>query len=133
MFDSLVYVLQKMFSVHCALSVHVHMLYYCSDHIHKIVDVFQMLFVASTAEALHLSLLFCLQPCYTWSPIHKYLGCSYHWILLAGYFVFLGLCVDTTSSVKIIQLSLLKIRGNYITLQIIRLIGNIIIYIYIYI
>ena len=74
-----------MFSVHCALSVHVHILPYCSDHIHKNVYVFQVLFVASTTETLHLSLLFCLQPCYSWSPIHKYLRGSYHWILLDGH------------------------------------------------
>ena len=124
---------QKMFSVHCALSMHVHMLHDWSDHIRKNVDVFQMLFVASTTEALHLSLLFCLQRCYSWYLVHKYLRGSYHWILLAGLVILLGMCVDAPSSVKIIQISLLKIRGNPSTLQILRLIGNIIKYIYIYI
>lgn len=91
-----------------------------------------MLFVASTTEAFYLSLLVCLQACYSWYPIHKYLRGYYHWVLLAGHVVLLGLCVDATSSVKIIQLSLLKIMWNSIILQILRLIGNIIIYIYIY-
>jgi hypothetical protein len=71
-----------------------------------------------------------LQPCYSRYPIHEYLRGSCHWILLAGHVILLGLCVDATSSIKIIQLSLLKIRRNSITLQVLRLIGNIIIYIY---